>query len=63
MTRKVADIYAFDRYQVVYHSDDRYNPYRVIQLWYDCGWHRKQIAKYADIVSAMVYITDLLRRH
>lgn len=49
------------RFQVM-RVDDETNPYRVYMKWYSDGWHRKQIAKYSDMVSCMVLITDYMRK-
>lgn len=39
-----------------------YNPYRVIYVWYDHGWHRKTLVKYQDFESVIYYLSDIVRQ-
>ena len=35
---------------------DKFNPFRLYKVWYESGWHRKQIAKYADMKSVLYLV-------
>ena len=62
MTRKVIDISEGGRRFVCQYTDKvKYNPYRLYELTYDRGWHRKQIAKYADFYSVLWHLVDMGR--
>lgn len=62
MTRKVMDIKEGGRRFIVLHMDNvKYNPYRIYELTYDRGWHRKQIAKYGDFCSVLCHLVDMGR--
>jgi len=41
------------------HSEDLYNPYRVYRHWWDMGDHRRCVAKYADLRSALLWVADV----
>lgn len=45
------------------HLEDKTNPYRVYRVWYDMGWHRKELVRYADALSVMCYAADLVKRY
>lgn len=47
----------------VKHLDGRTNPYYVYRTWYDMGWHRKLIEKYADSVSVMYCAAQMVYNH
>jgi len=36
------------------------NPYRLYKVWWDKGWHRKQIAKYGDFRSIICDVRELV---
>lgn len=42
------------------HMDGRTNPYSVYQMWWDMGWHRKLITKYADATSVMYRAAEIV---
>lgn len=37
------------------------NPYKVYRKWYDQGWHRKLITKYADLFSVTCLVNQLVK--
>lgn len=49
------------RIDCVKDDGDKYNPYRLYTVWYESGWHRKQLAKYADLQSAISAIADVVK--
>ena len=58
-TRKIAEVCEKGiRLIMIYDDGDKCNPYKVYRKWWDYsdehnyGWHRKQIGKYADFLSA-----------
>lgn len=63
MKRKVLTVSdsGIPRFDVVKDDSQQFNQYRVYRMTYDCGWHRKQIAKYADLASAIAFIHDMVR--
>lgn len=56
MTKQVMTISDNGRHFVCTKEDGVTNPYRLYQKWFDIGWHRKQIARYADFQSVMWYL-------
>ena len=60
MTRKVLDLRAYgQRFICVEHMGDM-NPYRLYEMTWDSGWHRQQIAKYANIESVLYRLLELM---
>ena len=52
-TQKILDINERGRRLVcVKHADGR-NPYYLYEMWWDMGWHRKQIERYSDFDSIL----------
>lgn len=62
--RKVMEINE-GRYIIECIKDDsvKFNPYRVYQKWYNAGWHRKQIEKYANFESVIYFLVDFMHTH
>lgn len=57
-TRKVLDINAEGkRFVCILHMGTT-NPYKLYQMWYDRGWKRKQIAKYANFISILNWLNN-----
>lgn len=52
-TQKVLDINAGGRWLVCIKSNADRNPYRLYEMRWDMGWHRKQIDKYNDFDSIL----------
>lgn len=60
MKRKVLDINENGEHIICIKDDSTgFNPYRVYEIWWNGGWHRKQIAKYQDFTSVLYRITDI----
>lgn len=55
-TRKVLEISDGSYQYVCIKTSDKYNPYRLYRVWWDAGYHRKLIEKYADMGSVLMRI-------
>lgn len=60
--RKIVEIHENGYNLRGYKTDDKYNPYRLYKVWYDRGWHRKQLVKYADFESLICHIYQMVMR-
>ena len=61
-TIKVMEVHANGHHlECIKDNSQTVNPYRLYKVWWDCGKHRKLIAKYADIVSVMIEATNIIR--
>jgi len=38
---------------------EKYNPFKLYRVWWDGGWHRKLIDKFADIQSVICEVYDI----
>lgn len=55
---KVLDLTADGKsFFCVYTKGDK-NPYRLYRKWWNNGWHRKQVARYANFASVLFWLTD-----
>lgn len=52
-TQKVLDINEGGRRLVCIKHDEGRNPYRLYEMWWDMGWHRRQIDGYGDFNSIL----------
>lgn len=59
MTRKIMDISDGNVRLICIKTDDKYNPYRLYKVWWDNGYHRKQIDKYGDLSNVMFRVTAI----
>ena len=61
MKRKVMGILFEDGTRIRCIKDDSAtaNPYRIIEEWYDRGWHSKTIGKYEDFKSVIWHIHEM----
>lgn len=41
-----------------FQTENKNNPYTVKLVWYDRGWHRRIIAKYANFSSVLAFLLD-----
>lgn len=61
--RKIGELMTDTAHFVIYHDDNRRcNPYRIYHKWYNCGWHRKLIAEFADLISCTFFINDAVMK-
>ena len=51
--KQIGSIYINGEYKILYDEKDKYTPYRIVSVWYNCGKHRKTVAKYSDLKSAL----------
>ena len=62
MKKKVLDINEDGLHLVcIKDTDAKGNPYRLYQVYYKDGWHRKQLAKYENFASIMYHIAEFNR--
>lgn len=59
MKKQVAMLIFHGKYKVVYDSTRKMNPYSVIEVTWDKK--QRQIERYADLDSALQYLTDMVR--
>lgn len=50
-------------FEIKYDEQDRYNPYKLYAKWYDGGYHRKLLVKYADLHGCTNAINEFVRTH
>ena len=43
-------------FEVFYDDKADVNPYRLYEKHWNCGWHKKQLARYGNLSSCMAYI-------
>lgn len=51
--RKVADIFDQGIRLVIQHDGTGATPYKVSRMWFDKGWHRRQVTKCTDLITAL----------
>ena len=62
-TRKVLEINEVGHHYIcIKYEDDPMNAYRIYELWYDGRHHRRQIDKYADMMSVMFFLTNRMSK-
>ena len=49
----VGKIFINGEYRILFDEKAKYNPYRIVFIWYDAGRHQKTVNKYADLKSAL----------
>ena len=58
-TRKVAEVCERGvRLIMIHDQKDKYNHYKVYRKWWDTGWHKKQLSKWGDFLSAWQYMYE-----
>jgi len=57
-TRKIFDSNYHGHNIIIEYHDGKTNPYHIIRKYYKDGWHRKQLEKYADFNSCLLFISD-----
>lgn len=61
MTRKVLEINEGTVYlECIKNDADKHNPFRLYTKWWDGGWHRKLLVKYANFASVIYRIKDMM---
>ena len=58
-TRKVAEICEKGvRLIMICDEKDMCNPYKVYRKWWETGWHKKQLGKWGNFLSAWQYMYE-----
>lgn len=57
--RKILEINDSGLHLICIKTDESVNPYRLYDVWYDLGTHKKLIAKYADLASVLAHIPQI----
>ena len=58
-TRKIAEVCEKGVRLVMIHDEkDKCNPYKVYRKYWNGGWHKKQLSKWADFLSAWQYMYE-----
>ncbi len=58
--RKILEINEGGYHFRAYDDGGQMNPYRLYKVWYNCGWHREQIARYHEFESVMWHIHHII---
>lgn len=63
-TRKVMEINDNGiKYVVIRHFETFLNPYKVYRVYWNDGWHRINVAEYADMNSCLCYLLKAIKGH
>lgn len=58
-TRKIAEVCEKGVRLVMMHDEkDKCNPYKIYRKWWNQGWHKKQLNKYGDFLSAWQFMHE-----
>lgn len=59
-TRKVISINENGLHvECIKHEADKINPYRLYKVWWDGGWHRKELTRYAGLKDVLWHIAQM----
>lgn len=59
-TRKVLSINENGLHlECIKHEADKINPYRLYKVWWDGGWHRKELTRYAQLKDVLWHIAQM----
>lgn len=62
--KKIGELNALKGHFVLYYdSNEAHNHYKIYLKWYDTGWHRKLIEKYADLFSCTMWISNYIAKN
>jgi len=61
--KKIGELNALAGTFVIYYDEADRNHYRLYKKWYNKGWHRQLIVKYADLSSCTYWIHDYINQH
>lgn len=62
-TRKVMEINDGGIHLVVIKRMGDMNPFRIYHVWWNSGWHRKELERYGDMKSVTWFINDWVFRY
>lgn len=63
MKRQVAKVVCNGIYTVIYDDKEKVNPFRIYRDWWEDGHHHKQMNRYADFYSCMIYLSEIVREN
>jgi len=61
--KKIGELNALAAHFVIYYDNADRNHYKIYQKWWNQGWHKKLIEKYADLFSCTVWINNYISQH
>jgi hypothetical protein len=50
-------------FEILYDDKAKTNPYKVYNKYWDHGWHKRLLNKYADLASCTAYINNYVMEH
>ena len=61
--RKIGELNTKAGIIVIYHDESaKENPYKVYHKYWNAGWHKKLIVRYADLLSCTAWIHNFVLR-
>ena len=62
--KKIGELNALAGSFVIYYDEaDKNNHYKLYKKWYNGGWHRHLIEKYADLFSCTSWVNEFIEYH
>lgn len=62
--KKIGELNTTSIHFVIYYDErDKYNHYKIYKKYWDNGWHRKLLDKYADLYSVTWLINEYVSKH
>lgn len=61
--KKIGELNALAGTFVIYYDETDHNHYKLYKKWFNKGWHRKLIKKYADLASCTWWIHDYINQY
>lgn len=62
--KKIGELNALaGSFLIYYDSTEAHNHYKIYNKWYNNGWHKMLVEKYADLFSCTAWINDFISRH
>ena len=62
-TRKIFECSFGGQYVVIIYHDGETNPFRIYRKYWNGGWHKKILEKYADFNSCLCFIDSYYREN
>lgn len=61
--KKIGELNALAGHFIICYDEADRNHYKIYHKWYNNGWHRKLIEKYADLYSCTQRISNYCKDH
>ena len=61
--KKIGELNTLSGWFIICYDEADRNHYKLYQKWYNNGWHRKLIVKYADLFSCTIWINEYIKNH